>query len=69
MNRSSPRAARRASWGRGADGGHVCLVTGFNPETGEIALSDSWGPGYEERWITTEEAAAISQGAMAVVAW
>jgi hypothetical protein len=54
---------------RGADEGHVCLITGFNAETGEIALSDSWGPDYEERWITEEEAAAISQGSMAVVAW
>ena len=27
------------------------------------------GPDYEERWITKEEAAAISQGLMAVVAW
>ena len=69
-NESLKPARREArKLGRGADGGHVCLVTGFNPETGEIALSDSWGPGYEERWITTEEAAAISQGAMAVVAW
>lgn len=61
------RAARRLP--RKADEGHVCLITGFNAATGEIALSDSWGPGYEERWITEEEAAAISQGPMAVVAW
>jgi hypothetical protein len=27
------------------------------------------GPDYEERWITEEEAAAISQGSMAVIAW
>lgn len=69
--KESLKPARREArkLGRGADGGHVCLVTGFNPDTGEIALSDSWGPGYEERWITTEEAAAISQGSMAVVAW
>lgn len=61
------RKARQLA--READEGHVCLITGFNPETGEIALSDSWGPGYEERWITVEEASAISQGSMAVVAW
>lgn len=69
--RESLKPARRAArdLGRAGDAGHVCLITGFNPETGEIALSDSWGPGYEERWITKEEAAAISQGAMVVVAW
>ena len=48
---------------------HVCLITGYNRATGEIALSDSWGPAYEERWITAEEADALSQGAMAVVSW
>jgi hypothetical protein len=61
------REARKLA--READEGHVCLITGFNAETGEIALSDSWGPGYEERWITEEEAQEISQGSMAVVAW
>ena len=65
--KSARRAARQL--GRAGDGGHVCLITGFNVDTGEIALSDSWGPAYEERWITQEEAAAISQGAMAVVTW
>ena len=65
--RTKRREARQLA--RTADEGHVCLITGFNATTGEIALSDSWGPGYEERWITEEEAAAISQGSMAVVAW
>lgn len=69
--KASLKEARRAArqLARTADEGHVCLITGFNAQTGELALSDSWGPGYGERWITEEEAAAISQGAMAVVAW
>lgn len=54
---------------RQGETGHVCLIIGFNRETGELALSDSWGPGSAERWITVEEAAAISQGSMAVVSW
>lgn len=54
---------------RNADDGHVCLITGFNRETGEIAISDSWGPGYEERWLTDEAAQAVSTGSLAVVAW
>jgi hypothetical protein len=61
------REARKLA--RTNDEGHVCLIIGFNRATGELALSDSWGPGYEERWITVEEAAAISQGSMAVVSW
>lgn len=67
----SLKAQRRdaRSLARSGDSGHVCLITGFNRATGEIALSDSWGPHSAERWITVEEAAAISQGEMAVVTW
>jgi hypothetical protein len=42
--------------------GHVCLLIGLNRKTGELATSDSWGPEFAERWITIEEARAISQG-------
>jgi hypothetical protein len=42
--------------------GHLRLIVGYNEETGEIAFSDSWGAGNEERWMTQEEAQAISQG-------
>jgi hypothetical protein len=69
--KTSLTAVRRnaRTMARGADQGHVCLIIGYNDETGEIAISDSWGPGYAERWITGEEAAAISQGSMAAVTW
>ncbi len=49
--------------------GHLCLIVGYNPETEEIAISDSWGPDFAERWITEDEAQAISQGEMYVVSW
>ncbi len=42
--------------------GHVCLVVGYNHETGEVAISDSWGPGHHERWHTQEEIKAVSSG-------
>jgi len=42
--------------------GHVRLIIGYNDKTGEIAFSDSWGPRAAERWMTQEEAQAISQG-------
>ncbi len=61
--RTIPALARRA------DEAHVCLITGYNRTTGEIAISDSWGPGYEERWITASEAAALSQGDSVVISW
>jgi len=44
------------------DSGHVCMIIGYNAKTGEIAVSDSWGPGYAERWVLVEEAEAVSQG-------
>jgi hypothetical protein len=47
--------------------GHVCMIVGYNPDTGEIAISDSWGPGFAERWITEEEANAISQGSLTII--
>jgi len=42
--------------------GHVRMIIGYNEQTGEIAFSDSWGAVGGERWMTQEEAQAISQG-------
>lgn len=47
--------------------GHVCLIIGYNKLTGEVALSDSWGPSFAERWVTCEEAKAVSQDAFYVI--
>jgi hypothetical protein len=49
------------------DEGHVCMIVGSNKLTGEIAVSDSWGPAYEERWILGVEATQVSQGSMMVI--
>jgi hypothetical protein len=46
---------------------HVCLIIGYNKQTGEVALSDSWGPAFAERWVTFEEAKAVSQDAFYVI--
>lgn len=59
------QAARR--WRPGRESGHICMITGYNPKTGELAFSDSWGPAFEERWITVEEARAVSQGRFYVI--
>jgi hypothetical protein len=47
--------------------GHVCMIIGYNKETGEVAVSDSWGPNYEERWILGVEATQVSQGSMTII--
>jgi len=41
---------------------HMCMIIGYNEKSGELAVSDSWGPAFAERWITEEEAAAVTQG-------
>lgn len=46
---------------------HACLIIGYNKETNEIAVSDSWGPSYAERWIPAEQAEQVSQGAIYVI--
>ncbi|MFQ3671282.1 MAG: hypothetical protein SNJ84_07470 [Verrucomicrobiia bacterium] len=52
---------------RDLDRSHVCMIIGYNAGTGELATSDSWGPAYEERWMTVEEARAISLGDLRIV--
>lgn len=47
--------------------GHVCLIVGYNKETDEVAVSDSWGPKYELRWISAEVAQTISQGTFYII--
>ena len=39
-----------------ADKHHICMIIGYNAETEELAVSDSWGPRYELRWVPLEVA-------------
>lgn len=39
---------------------HICLVIGYNEETNEVAVSDSWGPEYELRWVHADIAKAVT---------
>jgi hypothetical protein len=41
--------------------GHIRMIVGYNAKTGEVAISDSWGKRFEERWATVEEARAMAQ--------
>lgn len=50
-------------------GGHICLIIGYNLKTGEIAISDSWGAQYTERWVHFGEARQVSRGSMNVIKW
>jgi hypothetical protein len=50
-------------------GGHVCLIIGYNRQTGEIAISDSWGPKFSERWVSSQDAREVSYDYMNVIKW
>ena len=49
--------------------GHACVIIGYNRTTNEIALSDSWGPHYIERWVPAATAQKITQDEYWVLAW
>ena len=49
--------------------GHACLIVGYNKATGEIAVSDSWGPSFNERWISAEQAEQVSQGSLYLISF
>jgi hypothetical protein len=40
---------------------HICLIIGYNEKTREVAISDSWGPSFTERWMTEDEVRQIRQ--------
>jgi hypothetical protein len=48
---------------------HVCMIIGYNKDTGELAMSDSWGPGFEERWLTEAEADAVGMNEFWSITW
>ena len=43
-------------------GGHMRLIIGYNPATGEVLYSDSWGQGHELKRMKWEEAWTITGG-------
>jgi len=46
---------------------HACMIIGYNRETNEIAVSDSWGPSYAVRWVPVEQAEQVSQGSIYLI--
>ena len=62
-----PKRKAARSIRKNPQNGHVCLLIGCNLKTGELATSDSWGPEFTERWITVEEARALSQGDLGAI--
>ncbi|MEM1057895.1 MAG: hypothetical protein AAGK14_01495 [Verrucomicrobiota bacterium] len=51
----------------GGGGGHMRLIIGYNEQTGEIAITDSWGKGFEERWMPVADAQAIHRDRLKII--
>jgi hypothetical protein len=64
--KSCRRDAKKISDFQGA---HICMIIGYNKDTDELAISDSWGREFEERWITVDEAKVITLDDLRVVTW
>ncbi|NBB78654.1 MAG: hypothetical protein GVY36_04315 [Verrucomicrobia bacterium] len=61
------KEARRIELRKDRMAAHACMIIGYNKETDEIAVSDSWGPRYELRWVPAEQAEQVSQGSIYLV--
>ena len=47
---------------RGAqEGAHICLIVGYNPESKELAVSNSWGGAGALWWVRFEDIEAVTQ--------
>jgi hypothetical protein len=51
------------------ENGHICLIVGYNRETVEIAISDSWGPRFAIRWMPASALKYVTSGSMNVIKW
>jgi hypothetical protein len=49
------------------DAHHICMIVGYNEATNEFAVSDSWGPSFERRWVPVPVANWASQGGLFMI--
>ncbi len=42
------------------EGGHICMIIGYNEMTNEVAVTDSWGSSYALRWVHVDEVRAAT---------
>ncbi len=46
---------------------HICMIVGYNEATQELAVSDSWGPSFERRWVPVPVANWASMGGIFMI--
>jgi len=49
--------------------GHICLIMGYNEKTSEIAISDSWGSKFNERWAPIHLFGDIERSNLYIIKW
>jgi hypothetical protein len=64
---SGESRSREKVGGRGSGFPHMCIIIGYNEATEELAVSDSWGIGYGERWYDIKTVKDASLGKFYVV--
>lgn len=60
-------AADTAKQPKPSENHHICMIMGYNEKTGELAVSDSWGPRFERRWVPLKVADWASQGGLFMI--
>jgi hypothetical protein len=51
------------------ENGHICLIIGYNRQTMEFAISDSWGPRFAVRWVPASAMRYATSDSMSVIKW
>lgn len=46
---------------------HLCMIIGYNETTRELAVSDSWGPSFELRWVPLDVANWANNGSLVMI--
>lgn len=60
-------AARIADKDKPEDNRHICMIIGYNEQTEELAVSDSWGKRFELRWVPLAAADWASNGKLFMI--
>jgi hypothetical protein len=60
-------AAVTAKQDKPEDAHHICMIVGYNEATDELAVSDSWGPSFERRWVPAPVANWASQSGLFMI--
>lgn len=63
----SKSEARNMNLVKDISSAHACMIIGYNKETDEIAVSDSWGPDFAIRWVPAAQAEQVSQGTLYLI--